>query len=115
LTNARAAWTDVDPVGRVGEVGRVVDRDPSSGEKEHRPCARVTEEEHDVANSSFKIDVTLKKKTDAALLVEDEDGEEAWVPLSQVLGDSEITQDSEVGDEGLLSVPGWLAKEKSWS
>ena len=67
-----------------------------------------------MADSSFKIEVVLRWKTPSALLVECEDGEASWVPTSQILGDSEISEYNDVGDEGLLSVPGWLAKEKKW-
>lgn len=62
----------------------------------------------------FTISVTLKRKTDAALLVEDEDGEEVWIPNSQVHDDSEIWDESKIGDEGKLVIPEWLALKKGW-
>ena len=62
----------------------------------------------------FTISVTLKRKTDAALLVEDEDGEEVLIPNSQVHDDSEIWDESKIGDEGKLVIPEWLALKKGW-
>ena len=64
--------------------------------------------------STFGIPVTLKRKTDAALLVEDEDGEEVWIPSSQLDDDTEIWEDSEIGEEGKLVIPEWLATKKGW-
>jgi len=57
-----------------------------------------------------KRDVKCKKETDKALLctVDDED---VWVPKSQVHDDSEVYQE---GDEGLLVVSEWLARQKGW-
>jgi len=63
---------------------------------------------------TFSIPVTLKRKTDAAILVEDEDGEEVWIPISQLDDDTEIWEDSEIGEEGKLVIPEWLATKKGW-
>ena len=38
----------------------------------------------------FTVVVTLKRKTEAALLVEDEDGEEVWIPNSQEIGRAHV-------------------------
>jgi hypothetical protein len=62
----------------------------------------------------FTVVVTLKRKTEAALLVEDEDGEEVWIPNSQVHDDSEIWDESKIGEEGKLVIPEWLALKKGW-
>jgi hypothetical protein len=67
-----------------------------------------------MATETFSIEVTLKRKTAAALLVEDEDGEEVWIPSSQVDDDSEIWDDSKVGEQGKLVIPEWLATKKGW-
>jgi len=47
------------------------------------------------------------KVTDKAMLVE-VDGEEHWLPLSQI-SDSEV---EERGESGFLYIPMWLAEEK---
>ena len=63
---------------------------------------------------SFDIQVTLKAKSKAAILVEDEDGEEVWIPNSQIDDDSEIWEDSELKEEGKLVISEWLATKKGW-
>jgi hypothetical protein len=55
-------------------------------------------------------DVVCKHATDKAILVEI-DGEEVWVPQSQVDEDSEVYQK---GDEGTLIVSEWFAKQRGW-
>jgi hypothetical protein len=67
-----------------------------------------------MGQDTFGIAVTLKAKSKAALLVEDEDGEEVWIPFSQIHADSEVWEDSEVGEEGKLVIPEWLATKKGW-
>lgn len=55
---------------------------------------------------------TIKRVTDAAMLVELEDGDEIWIPLSQV-ADAEIY---EAGDENLeISVTEWWANKQGIS
>lgn len=63
---------------------------------------------------SFDIHVTLKAKTENAILLEDEDGEEVWIPNSQIDDDSEIWNESEKGEEGKLVISEWLATKKGW-
>lgn len=63
---------------------------------------------------SFDIHVTLKAKSKAAIFVEDEDGNEVWIPNSQIDDDSEIWEDSEKGEEGKLVISEWLATKKGW-
>ena len=48
------------------------------------------------------------KATDKALLVLVE-GQEVWIPQSQIHDDSEVWK---AGDEGTLIIPDWLAVEK---
>ena len=67
-----------------------------------------------MANETFGVQVTVLRKTDAALLVEDENGEEVWIPLSQIHDDSEIWDESKVGEQGKLVIPEWLATKKGW-
>lgn len=52
--------------------------------------------------------VRCLRQTDKALLCNYE-GEEFWIPKSQIHDDSEVTA---VGDEGVLAIPSWLADEK---
>jgi len=40
---------------------------------------------------------------------------EFWCPKSQIDEDSEITEDSEPGDEGTLAIPKWLADKNDLS
>ena len=63
---------------------------------------------------SFDIHVTLKAKTANAILVEDPDGEEVWIPNSQIDDDSEIWGESDKGEEGKLVISEWLATKKGW-
>lgn len=51
------------------------------------------------------------KETEKGLLVMYE-GEEIWVPKSQIRPDSEVTED---GDEGVLAIPRWLADDKGFT
>jgi hypothetical protein len=53
-------------------------------------------------------DVTCLKDTDKAILVEI-DGEEYWIPQSQVDDDSEVYQE---GDKGVLVISHWIAVQK---
>lgn len=55
-------------------------------------------------------DVTCKKATEKALLC-DIDGEEVWIPLSQVHDDSEVFDDAK-NAMGKLVVTEWIAKQK---
>ena len=51
------------------------------------------------------------KETDKAILVEDEFGEEHWVPKSCIEDDSDVQAD---GDEGELVVKQWYAEKTGW-
>lgn len=61
------------------------------------------------ATASF-ADVKCLRETDAALLCVI-DGEEHWIPKSQVDDDSEVF-DSDENSEGTLIVTEWIAIEK---
>ncbi len=58
---------------------------------------------------TVEIDVTILRTTDAALLIEHE-GEEYWIPRSQVIEDE--SDALEEGDEGLLTITEWIAIQK---
>ena len=57
-------------------------------------------------------DFTVKVVTDLALLLVDGDDCEHWMPKSKMDPDGGLDKDSEVGDEGELIIPEWLAVEK---
>ena len=54
----------------------------------------------------------VQHTTEAALLLVDVEGDEYWIPISQISDESEITEDNTEGDEGCLWLPEWLAIEK---
>lgn len=50
------------------------------------------------------------RETGAAILVSGiEDGEDVWIPKSQIHPDSEVWKD---GDEGTLIITRWIAEQK---
>lgn len=53
-------------------------------------------------------DVACLRATEKAILV-NVDGEELWIPLSQVDDDSEVYSE---GDEGTLIITAWIARQK---
>lgn len=53
-------------------------------------------------------DVEVKKETDKAILC-DIEGEEIWIPKSQISDDSEVYEED---TSGTLIISRWLAKEK---
>jgi len=55
-------------------------------------------------------DVKVIKETDSALLVEIE-GENHWIPQSQIDDDSEVWQAGQSGD---LMISNWLARKKGF-
>lgn len=57
-------------------------------------------------------DCVVIHTTDLALLVRTPDGDEEWIPKSQIDPYSDLTKDSEKGDIGTLVIPRWLAEEK---
>ena len=40
------------------------------------------------------------------------DGEEVWIPKSTLEAGSDLDEDSEPGDEGTITIPGWLAEDR---
>jgi hypothetical protein len=60
---------------------------------------------------TFSIYAEAIAQSDDAILVEDEDGEEVWVPQSQIHDASEVWKK---GDSGTLVVTEWIAIKKGW-
>jgi len=56
-------------------------------------------------------EVEVLKETEMAILV-DHEGEEVWVPKSQVHDDSEAYKK---GQEGKIVLPLWLAEKEGWA
>lgn len=66
----------------------------------------ISDEHHD---DGIRIEnVRVVHATDKALLCEI-DGDETWIPKSQISADSEV---SEAGDEGTLIITEWIAEQK---
>ena len=61
-----------------------------------------------MANTVQIPDVVVIKDTGRALLCEIE-GEQIWIPQSQIDEDSEVYQE---GDEGTLVITEWIAEQK---
>ena len=59
---------------------------------------------------SFSFETACKAETQKAILVTYE-GKDTWVPKTQILDDSEVFAK---GDEGLLVITEWIAKQKDW-
>lgn len=55
---------------------------------------------------------SVQRTTNDAVLVVDCDGDEYWIPKSQICEESDINNISEDGEEGDLVIPEWLAIEK---
>ena len=61
-----------------------------------------------------EVEVIRESDSGKALLVKDDEGEEFWVPKSQIHDDSEVFKPAGVNSYGRLIVTEWLAKEKGW-
>lgn len=62
-----------------------------------------------------EVEVIRESDSGKALLVKDDEGEEFWVPKSQIHEDSEVYKPSGPNSYGRLIVTQWLANEKGWS
>lgn len=72
----------------------------------------LEEYEHDESAVACE-NVICKHVTDkGGVLVEFEDGEEAWIPQNQIHDDSEVY---EKGQEGRLVITRWIAEKKGWA
>jgi len=61
-----------------------------------------------------EVEVIRESDSGKALLVKDDEGEEFWVPKSQIHEDSEVFKVAGSNSYGRLIVTEWLAKEKGW-
>jgi hypothetical protein len=59
----------------------------------------------------YETYVEIIRTTELAILC-DIDGEEVWIPRSQVESGGEIGADASEGDEGLIVLSAWVAREK---
>lgn len=62
----------------------------------------------------WKGEAQVVRHADKAMLVEHE-GEEGWVPYSQIDEDSELQEDSALWAEGEIVIPLWLAAKNGWA
>jgi len=63
------------------------------------------------SNPMWAETVEVIHRTDKAVRISYETVE-VWIPFSQILDDSEIYETCQIGDEGLLCLPEWLAEQK---
>jgi hypothetical protein len=61
----------------------------------------------------WRGEVKLLRKSTKAILVVYE-GDEQWIPKSQIHDDSGIYGQTAIGNTGELVIPAWLAAKKSW-
>jgi hypothetical protein len=73
-------------------------------------CGSIKMHDHNL----WSGDVTVLRHSGKAMLCEYEN-EEAWIPYSQIHSDSEVWEETEVGEYGKLVIPLWLAEKKSWA
>jgi SH3-like domain-containing protein len=59
---------------------------------------------------TLEFEVSVVRETEKAILVRTADGDEAWVPKSQLV--AEGTDVDGTGDVGTIAIPRWLAEEK---
>jgi len=62
-------------------------------------------------NGTYSLEAEAIYESPDAVLVLDDNGEEVWVPQSQIHDDSEVWRR---GDEGTLVVTDWFAKKAGW-
>jgi len=68
-----------------------------------------------MSDDAFEIEfATCIRETEKAILVafKEEEEEPEWIPKSQVHDDSTVYKK---GDEGVLIVTRWFAKQKGWT
>lgn len=60
---------------------------------------------------TFDYHVEVIRSTDLSLLVRIDD-KEIFMPFSQICDSSEITHESEAGEEGIITVSEWIAVQE---
>jgi len=68
----------------------------------------------ELMSDTWKGEATVVRQANAAVLV-DYEGEEQWIPYSQIHDDSELWEQSDEGETGMLAIPLWLAEKKGWA
>lgn len=63
------------------------------------------------ADETHDITATVKALTGKAVLVSVDNGDEVWLPLSQITMSKDVP---EKGDEVEITMPAWLAREKDF-
>jgi hypothetical protein len=66
-------------------------------------------------DKNVEVEVTLKRKFDKSLLVIQSHAgakREVFIPLKCIQAESEINEDTALGESGLLVIPEWLAKDR---
>lgn len=58
---------------------------------------------------NIELAVHIKHKTEKALLVDGGDGNEVWIPLSQI---SDYTDELEIGEHITIFIPEFIAQDK---
>lgn len=110
-------WTDPD-IRDV--IARLVSRGvPFGGQVGGLERGFQEESEDRVSDERFElVDVFVERlvaKTKLAALCETEDGDEVWIPWSQIDPSSDLDEGSEHGrdgESGTIYIPRWLAEEK---
>jgi hypothetical protein len=64
-----------------------------------------------VDDETYEAEAFVKQATNKALLCEIE-GDEYWIPLSQIRHGGDVTPDSGKGDEGTIIMTQWIAEQK---
>ena len=62
-------------------------------------------------SDTIYVDAEIVAKGGRAILCNVE-GEEFWIPHSEITNDSELDGKSDKGDEGTLAIKRWLAEER---
>lgn len=66
-----------------------------------------------MAQEMWKGEVEIIRHHNKSMLCEYE-GEQDWIPYSEIHDDSELWEKSDRGEVGDLVIPLWLANKKGW-
>ena len=62
-----------------------------------------------------EVEVIRESDSGKALLIKDDEGEEFWIPKSQIHEDSEVFKVAGANSYGRLIVTKWLAELEGWT